>query len=107
MPPHVTAAELQRDGGKAFAGRRMRIASVDDFASVSNPDGITLPLPRLRRATNAEVPTYGEQVITPGVVYTFGGALDGRTFVFINENTGVPLQIYCGELPAAVFVLVP
>jgi hypothetical protein len=26
--------------------------------------------------------------------------------VFVNETTGVPLQIYCSELPDAVFVLV-
>ena len=104
-PLHVTTIALQRDGGYAYLGRRMRLASADDFASPSNPDGIILPRPPLLRATNSDVPTYGEQALEPGVVYTFGGASDGRTFVFVNEATSMPLQIFCRELPGAVFVL--
>lgn len=105
MTSHVTATALQNNGGEAFLGRRMRLAADDDFASPSNPDGIILPRPSLRRAANCEPPTYGEQALELGVMYTFGGCSDGRTFVFINENTGMPLQIYCTELPCAVFVL--
>ena len=107
MPPHVTATTLRQNGGQAFLGRRMRIACADDFASVDNPDGIILPRPSLLRTTNAEVPTYGQQALKPGTIYTFGGASDGRTFVFVDETTSMPLQIYCSELPGAVFVLEP
>ena len=108
MPPaHVTVTTL-RLLGHSYLGRRMRIASVDDYSSPSNPDGITLPRPLLLRSTNSEhLPTYGEQVIEPGVVYIFGGASDGRTLVFINESTNVPLQIFNHELPGAVFVIDP
>ena len=81
----------------------MRIACLEDF----HAGGITLPVPRALRPTNTEVPTYGEQAIRPGVLYRFGGSSDGRTMVFVDETTGVPLQIYCCELPDAVFVLVP
>ena len=78
----------------------MRIACLEDF----HPECIALPVPRSLQ--NTEVPTYGEQAIAPGVLYRFGGSSDGRTMVFVNETTGVPLQIYCSELPDAVFVLV-
>ena len=105
MPSHVTAASLQQDGGHAYLGRRMRIACEDDFYSARNPGGIVLSRPSLRRSTAPEVPTYGEQVIEPGIVYSFCGAYDGRTFVFVNERTRLPLQIYCSELPGAVFIL--
>ena len=81
----------------------MRIACFEDF----KPGGIALPVPRRLQPTNTELPTYGEQAIGPGVLYRFGGSSDGRTMVFVNETTGVPLQIYCRELPGAVFVLVP
>ena len=104
---HVTAVALQQNGGEAYHGRRMRIACEDDFASRDNPDGIILPRPRLLRSSNSEVPTYGEQALEPGVVYTFCGAIDNRTFVFIDDRTSVPLQIYCSELPGAIFVLEP
>ena len=108
MPPaHVTATVL-RLSGHTYLGRRMRIASIDDYSSPSNPDGITLPRPLLLRSTNSEhIPTYGEQVIEAGAVYIFGGANDGRTFVFIHESTNTPMQIYYHELPGAVFILDP
>ena len=107
MIPHVTATALQHNGGQALLGRLMRIACLGDFASPTNPGGIALPVPRRLLPTNTEVPTYGEQAIEPGVLYRFGGCSDGRTLVFVNETTGVPLQIFCCELLGAVFVLDP
>lgn len=103
MPPHVTSAELHRNGDK-YVGRRMRIACLDDYASSHNPDGIILPIPTLRRSTTAELPTYGEQALQEGVTYVFSGSV-GHTLVFVNANTDLPMQIYAKELPGAIFVL--
>lgn len=103
---HVTVADLQRDEGRAYLGRRLRIATLDDYASPTNQNGIALPRPTLQRSTVADVPTYGEQALEPNTMYTFGGASDGGyTLVFINCATDMPLQIYSKELPGAVFVL--
>jgi len=82
---YITIDDLKTNGTE-YLGRGLRVA-VNDQADTC-------------------VPSFGEQALQSGVTYTYGGS-DGRTMIFVNKETDVPMQIYHSELTGMRFTIVP
>lgn len=79
----ISINDLQRNGAQ-YVGRGLRLISKGDIIG--------------------DVPSFGEQALQDNVTYTYGGS-DGRTMVFVNRKTDLPLQIFYSELEGMHFIV--
>lgn len=81
----ISISDLRRNGAQ-YVGRGLRLITKND--------------------TVGDVPSFGEQALQDNVTYTYGGS-DGRTMVFVNRKTDLPLQIFYSELDGMHFIVDP
>ena len=77
------------------------LMSVDNLVSDKHLHGAHVKL--VRTDPTMGWPSFGEQALQVGVVWRYLGCDDGRTLVFVNVHTNMPVQIFRNELQGARF----
>lgn len=97
--PVVSVDELVQRSDH-YLQHRLRRVRFEELEALNVP----LPRPTLQRQSNAdEFLSFGTQALEESKSYLFAGCADGRTLVFIDDETQQPLQIFRSELPGTVF----